>query len=52
MAGKGSSWRKGTNFKKYRDSEYWKRVEDKKGQIKLEIKKDKEEWKIARAYCS
>lgn len=28
--GKGSKWRKGTNFKKYQDAEYWKILEEKK----------------------
>ena len=25
MSGKGDNWRKGTDFKKYRDAPYWKK---------------------------
>lgn len=35
--GKGSTWRKGTNFKKYQDSDYWKNLEEKK--LKAKTKK-------------
>jgi hypothetical protein len=38
--GKGSSWRKGTNFKAYQESGYWKALEEKKTKIKNIEKKD------------
>jgi hypothetical protein len=28
--GKGSKWRKGINFKKYQESDYWKNLEERK----------------------
>lgn len=34
--GKGSAWRKGTNFKAYQESEYWKELEKRKEAKKKE----------------
>jgi len=36
--GKGSKWRKGTNFKAYQESDYWKNLEERK----LKVKKTEE----------
>ena len=36
--GKGSKWRKGTNFKAYQESDYWKSLEERK----LKAKKTEE----------
>lgn len=33
QAGKGDKWRKGTNYKKYRESVYWKEQEKRKVKI-------------------
>jgi hypothetical protein len=37
--GKGSKWRKGTNFKKYQESDYWKALEERKAQEKKTTEK-------------
>jgi hypothetical protein len=39
--GKGSGWRKGTNFKKYQESDYWKILEEKKIKAKNTENKNK-----------
>jgi hypothetical protein len=41
MAGKGDAWRKGTDYKKYYNSSYWAKLEEKK-QKNVNKKKDTE----------
>lgn len=36
--GKGTYWRRGTNFKKYNDADYWKELEKRKANKQVEVK--------------